>query len=109
MSSTFSHTPSGVSIGTSRTLVYGPVPAGTTAIIFSGTLSNIDSVGQAQHTATLESYDSVNYTTHLPAIPIPYGSASEVPKIVLLAGESLYCTADATSSIACRLEILLRT
>jgi hypothetical protein len=109
MASTFSHSTPGLVAGNTRTLVYGPVAAGTTVIAFDGTASNVDSVGQAQHWITLESYDGSSYTTHLYQIPIPYGSSSKFPKIVLMPGEYLYATADAASSVAVRLEYLVRT
>lgn len=109
MASAFNHTTPGLVAGTSRTLAYGPVAANTTVVVFSGTLSNIDSAGQTQHWITVESFDGATYTTHLFRVPLPYGSSSKVPKIVLLPGESLYVTADAASSVSVRLELLVRT
>lgn len=109
MASNFNHsTP--LTAGTTRTLAYGPVAAATTVIVFSGTLANIDSTNQAQHWITLESYDGVStYTQHLFQVPLPYGSTSKCPKIVLLAGESLYVTADTAGVVDCRFELLVRT
>lgn len=110
MSSTFNHSTPGLVAGTSRTLVYGPVPAATTVIVFDGTASNVDVAGQNQHWVTLESYDGSSvYTTHMFQIPLPFGSSSKVPKITLLTGESLYVTGDASSVVALRLEYLIRT
>lgn len=110
MASTFNHTSPGLVAGTTRTLVYGPVSSGTTVIVFSGTLSNIDTSGGNQHWVTLESYDgSSTYTPHLTQIPINFGSSSKCPKLVLLPGESLYATADAANAIGVRLELLVRT
>jgi hypothetical protein len=109
MPSTFDHTTSGLTAGTSRTLAYGPVAAATTVIVFSGTLTNIDSTNQTQHWVTLESYDGSTYTSHLYQLPIPWGSSSKIPKIVLKTGESLYVTADAASAISVRAELLVRT
>lgn len=109
MASTFNHTPAGLVAGTTRTLAYGPVPAATTVVVFAGTCSNIDSTNQLQHWVTLESYNGTTYTPRFTQLPIPWGSSSKVPKIVLLPGESLYITADAASSIACSFELLVRT
>ena len=110
MTSSFNHSTPGLVSGASRTLVYGPVPASTTVIVFDGTISNVDVTGMNQHWFTLESYDgSSTYTTHLFEIPVPFGSSSRLPKITLLTGESLYVTADAAYSMAVRLEYLVRT
>jgi hypothetical protein len=110
MSSTFSHSTPGLVAGTSRTLVYGPVAAGTTVIVFDGTATNIDSTNTAQHWVTVESFDGAStYTPHIFQVPIPFGSSSKIPKITLLPGEYLYVTADLASSVALRLEYLLRT
>lgn len=86
-----------------------PVASGQTVVVFSGALSNIDDVGQSQHFATLETYDGSNYAKIFNKIPIPYGSTSKVPRIVLLTGESLWITGDVASMIACRVEYLIRT
>jgi len=110
MTSAFNHSTPGLVAGTTRTLVYGPVSAGTTIIVFDGTISNVDVANMTQHWFTLESYDGVSvYTTHLFEIPVPFGSSSRLPKITLLPGESLYITADAAASMATRLEYLVRT
>jgi hypothetical protein len=110
MASTFNHSTPGLTAGVTRTLAYGPVAAGTTVIVFDGTATNVDTAGQGQHWVTLESYDGTStYTPHLTQIPLPFGSSSRLPKITLLPGESLYVTADAASSVALRLELLVRT
>lgn len=109
MPSSFNHTPAGLTAGATRTVVYGPVPAGTSVIVFSGTCANVDTVGKAQHDITLESYNGATYTTHFSQLPIPYGATTKVPKIVMLPGESLYVTADAAGVVACRFELLVRT
>lgn len=105
--SSFTHT-SGITAGITRTLAYGPVPANTTVIVFSGTLANVDSLNQTTHLITVESYNGTTYTPHLKDIPVPYGSTSKCPKVVLNTGDSLYVTADATSSVTCRFELLVR-
>ena len=109
MSSTFSHSPTGLVATTSRTQLIAPVASGTTIIVFSGTLANIDNTGQAQHWVTIETYDGVSaYTQHFNKVPVPYGSTSKMPRLTLLPGESLWVTADAASAIACRVEYLVR-
>jgi hypothetical protein len=109
MATTFSHSSNGLTLGTSRTLIYGPVTTGTSVVVFSGAFSNVDSTNKAQHTFTLERYDGTNYHSVLTAIPIPYGSASKCPKLVLAAGESLYGTADTTLCVAAALEVMIRS
>lgn len=86
-----------------RTQIYpasGVVPAGVTAIIFAGTLSNIDSVSKATHTITFEilKSDGTTYINNFPVVPLPYGGVSESPKVVIQAGEKLLGTADASGS-----------
>lgn len=96
--------------GTTRTQLYGPVPAGTTAIVFGGTLANIDSTNRIQHKVTLEIRNAANaYVTRLPEVPVEYGGASKVPKTVLKEGEYIYVTADAANSIQAVIDILERS
>lgn len=108
MATQFNHSTPALTAGTTRTLLYGPVAAGQTVVVFSGVFSNIDNAGTVTHYLTLETRDSgSNYTNKLNKIPIPFGGASMCPKIVLLAGESLYVTADAANAIACSVEVLI--
>lgn len=100
MAQVFKHSSSGLVLGTSNTLVYGPVSTGVTAIIFSGTFANEDVTNQLMHYLTLQTYDGTNYTPLLYKIPIPYGSSSKCPKIVLLPGESLYALAETAAVIS---------
>ncbi|MNK27651.1 hypothetical protein D3C87_460130 [compost metagenome] len=108
MASNFKHSPNGLVLGNTRTLLYGPVPVGTTAIIFSGTFPNLDNTNKLQQTVTVETYDGSTYTMVLNSVPIPYGSASKCPKIVLYAGESLYGTAGSASLVGANVGILER-
>lgn len=95
--------------GTTRTLLYGPVPAGVTAIVFSGTFSNVDSATGSEHTITLEVRNTGgNYIPRLFRVPIPYGGTSKCPKTVLLAGESLYITADVAAKVQAVVDVLER-
>jgi hypothetical protein len=106
MAQTFLHSSNGLTVGTSETLLFGPVGTGITAIVFSGTFTNIDSTNKLMHYLTLQKYDGTTYNNELFAIPIPYGSASKCPKIVLNAGESLYATADVAAMIAVSVSVL---
>lgn len=109
MSSTFNHSPFALISATTRTQVIAPVASGTTVIVFAGTLANVDDAGQAQHWATIETYDGVSsYTKHFNKVPVPYGSTSKLPRLTLLPGESLWITADVANAIACRVEYLVR-
>lgn len=106
MAQTFKHSTNGLTVGTSRTLIYGPVPAGTTAIVFSGTFPNLDATNHNMHYLTVEKYDGTTYNTELNSIPVPWGSASKAPKIVLYSGESLYATGDVAAMIGVSLSVL---
>jgi hypothetical protein len=106
MAQNFKHSTNGLTLGTSNTLIYGPVPAGTTAIVFSGTFPNLDATNKLMHYLTLFKYDGVTFNYELNSVPIPYGSASKSPKIVMNAGESLYATADTAAMIGVSLSVL---
>jgi hypothetical protein len=106
MAQSFKHSTNGLTVGTARTLLYGPVSAGVSAIVFAGTFSNLDDTNKLQHTVTLERYDGTTYNSSLHVVPVPYNSASKCPKIVLSAGESLYGTADAVSVIGVDINVL---
>jgi hypothetical protein len=106
MAQNFKHSANGLTVGTSRTLIYGPVAQGTTAIIFSGTFPNLDDTNKLQHNLKLEKFDGTTYNNELNFIPVPYGSASKAPKIVLNPGESLYATADSAAMIGVSLSVL---
>jgi len=108
MATQFNHSPPSITAGTSRTLLYGPVGVGTTVVVFSGTFANIDDASRGTHWITLESVDSSgNYTEKLYQVPIPFGSSSMCPKMVLLPGESLYVTADQNDAVSCSVEVLI--
>jgi hypothetical protein len=104
---TFTHKE--VLAGTSRTLLYGPVSAGVTSIVFAGTFANVDSTNKLEHKLTLELFNASSvYVSVLKDIPIPYGGSSECPKIVLLPNEALYVTTDTASMVQGRVDILER-
>lgn len=109
MASNFKHSPNGLVLNSTRTLLYGPVTTGVTAIVFSGTFPNLDDTNKIQHTLKLETFDGTSYSTVLNSIPVPYGGASKCPKIVLYAGESLYGTADTASMIGVNIGVLERS
>jgi hypothetical protein len=101
MTSTFKHSPPNILLGTTNTLLYGPVASGVTSIIFAGTFANMDNTNHLMHYTTLQTYDGVSsYTTVLNQIPVPFGSASKCPKIVLYVGESLYASCDTAAMIS---------
>lgn len=95
--------------GTSRTLLYGPVGTGITAIVFSGTFSNVDA-GGLDRTFTFEVHNASSaYVPRLFNVPLPYGGTSKCPKTVLLEGESLYVTADSASAVQAIVDVLERS
>jgi hypothetical protein len=96
--------------GIARTALYGPVPAGTTAIVFAGTFTNIDTTNKLDHKITLEIRNAVAaYVPRFMEVPVAYGGASKCPKTVLLAGEYLYVTADAVNVMQAIVEVLERS
>lgn len=106
MAQNFKHSTNGIVLGTSNTLIYGPVAAGVTAIVFSGSFPNLDDVNKLQHALTVQKYNGTTFNKELNAVPVPYGSASKCPKIVLLPGESLYASCDVASMIGVSLSVL---
>lgn len=104
---TFNHSTPAINAGTSQTVLYGPVTAGSTVIVFAGTFSNIDTTSQSNHWVTLvKDNGSGVQTPVLTQIPIPFGGTSMCPKMVLLAGEILYVQADAANAVSCSVEIV---
>lgn len=108
MSTSFQHSANGLVLGNTRTLIYGPVGSGTVGVVFAGTFSNVDDTNQVQHNFKVERFDGVTYQVELNHIPIEYGGSSKCPKITLLAGESLYGTADVASCVAASVHVFVR-
>lgn len=107
MAYAFKHSPDSILATTTLSLLYGPTASNTTDIVFSGTMSNVDDTNQLQHNITLKLYNGTTFTqTYLNKVPVPYGSSSKVPKIVMAAGESLYVQADVAGVIECNVNIL---
>ena len=98
--------PAGILAGTTRTLVY-TCPAATQAVVFSGSLANIDNTNMLEHTITIEVQKvDLSYELVLNKIGIPYGNTLTVPKIALAAGEKVYVTSEATNSIYARFSVV---
>lgn len=103
-----------VVVADTRTQLYpstGAVPANTTVIIFSGFISNKDSTNKSTHSITLEilKADGTTYISEFPSVPIPWGGVSEMPKLVLLAGEKLYATADVPNVVTASVSVVERS
>jgi hypothetical protein len=109
MATSFSHSPNGLVLTTARTLIYGPVPAGQTAIVYSGLFSNLDTATRGVHSFVLERYNGTSYQNLFQSIPVPFGGASKCPKVTLLAGETLYGTADAAAVVGASVEVMIRS
>lgn len=109
MPTSFSHSPNYLTLNTSLTLIYGPVPSATTVVVYAGTFANVDDTNKAQHNVKLLRYDGTNYQVHMNFVPIPYGGVSKCPKITLLAGESLYGQADTAACIQAAVEVMIRS
>lgn len=98
-----------VAITTSRTLLY-TCPGATQAVVFAGTVSNVDGTNKADHVVTLEVQKTDNsYVSILKEVPITYGGALSLPKIALLTGEKIYLTADSNSTLITRVSIVEKT
>ncbi len=82
-----------------RTQLY-QCPAATTAVIFDGQITNIDSTTKASHYVTMEIYNGSTYHIVFKELEVPYGLASSIPKMVLTANEYLYVTCDDASGTA---------
>lgn len=97
------------SIGSTRTLLY-TCPSGTQAVIFSGTVSNIDG-SHLDQSLTIEALkvDGTTYIMVGNAIIVPFGSSLILPKIALLAGEKLYLTGSTAGSLTARASIVEKT
>lgn len=98
-------------IANSRTLIYGNVPGSTTAIIFDGTISNVDDSGQLDHTFTAEvrRADGTTRDILLNKIIVPYNSSFQLPKIVLMTGEAIEFTGVDNNKLAAKLSLIERT
>lgn len=86
--------------------LYGPVPVGTVAVVFSGTISNVDSTAKALHTCTVNILNGATVINRIKDIPIAYGSTSSIPKMVVKAGETVSVSADGTGGIFMSIEVL---
>lgn len=95
-----------LALTTVNTLVYGPVPSGTVAVVFHGTVSNVDDALKATHTFNLEIHNGATVVNRLHGISVSFGSAAKTPKIVLKVGDSLYASADLISVLELSIEIL---
>lgn len=88
-----------IQVLSTRTSLY-TCPASTTAIVFDGQITNIDSSTKASHFITIEIYNGATYHSVFKELEIPYGLSSPMPKQVLVAGEIIYVTcADGTSNV----------
>ncbi len=103
MPSVFKNIP--VQVTNTQTQIY-VVPALTTAIVFSGHISNVDTTNKAAHNVTLEHKVGAVYYSRLQDVPIAYGGSLTPGKMVLQAGESLYITGDANSVMEAVFDIL---
>ena len=93
---------------TTRTLVYSVPSDATSAIVFSGTVSNV-SANKSLDLLTVERRKAdLSYIVRNKDLPIPYNSSYGFGdnKLVLMPGESLYLTAGKASSLTGTFDIL---
>lgn len=102
-------TPADADVLATRTLLY-TCPGATQAVVFSGTVANVDDTNMADHIITVEVKKvDTSYVNLINAVPIPYGSSLALPKIALATGEELYFTADAANVLVARASIVEKT
>lgn len=103
-----SFVPCDVSVLSTRTLIY-TCPASTQAVIFAGTMANIDNAYMLDHWVTIEIQK--NDASFIPIVnkaPVTFGGSLSMSKIAMITGEKVYLTADSASSIVARLSIVER-
>lgn len=89
-----------------RQLVY-ECPASIQAVVFSGTLANIDNTLMQEHWVTLEvQRTDLTYELLLNKIPVPFGNTLTVPKFSLAQGEKFYISSDTDDLIQGRFSIV---
>lgn len=82
-----------------RTTVYTcPASGVLNTIVFSGTAANIDSTNKLDHWVTLE-VGTGSPAVVLMQVPVPWGSTIKFPKLNLAPGESLFVTADISTTV----------
>ena len=86
-------------------------PFGSTSIVFSGTVSNIDSTLKTDHMVTVEIRKTDNsYKVVLKEVPVAYGGTLMLPKTILSPGEALYITSvDASSCLTAIVAVALKS
>ena len=90
--------PAQINVGVTRTVGY-TCPAGKSAIVFDGTLSNKDATRKG-HLVTVETQTSGgSYFVLVKDVVVPYGIAIRIPKYTLSAGDKIVFTADEASSV----------
>lgn len=90
--------PAQINVGATRTVGY-TCPAGKSAIVFDGTLSNKDATRKG-HLVTVETQTSGgSYFILVKDVIVPYGISIRIPKYTLSAGDKLVFTADQTNMV----------
>lgn len=90
--------PAQLNVGATRTVGY-TCPAGKSAIVFDGTLSNKDATRKG-HLVTVETQTSGgSYFVLVKDVIVPYGISIRIPKYTLAAGDKIVFTADAASVV----------
>lgn len=102
--------PKDASVTTARVQLY-VCPASTQAVLFAGTVANVDNTNMADHWVTIE-VRKADGTTYIPVaykVPVTFGGSLSLPKIALVATEAIYVSGDANSVLTCRASIVERT
>ena len=90
--------PAQINVGATRTVGY-TCPAGKSAIVFDGTLSNKDATRKG-HLVTVETQTSGgSYFVLVKDVIVPYGISVRIPKYTLAAGDKIVFTADFASTV----------
>jgi hypothetical protein len=98
--------PADAAVLATRTLLYA---ATTQAVLFSGTVANVDDPTMSDHSVTMEVKRGGSYINVLNKVPVPFGSSLQLPKVALVSGEEIYLTADLVSCLVARLSLVEKT
>lgn len=95
-----------LNVTTTNTSFY-TCPASTQAVLFAGTISNIDSTNKQEHLISISVRKiDTSFTSVYAQIPVPYGNTLELPKISLSPGEQVFAQAEANGFLQLRASLI---
>lgn len=110
MPSTFTRIDAPALSATPNTAVFTGNAQVASNILFAGTATNMDNANLADHYLNIAIKNSSNTVTkRFNKIPVPYGSAIDMPKLVVGPGEVLQAWCDVAGMIDLGYEVVQRT